>query len=321
MDAYQSDMVWLSRISEAEIERVLAGEYTGEDPSLHALTTYAQDAKATFSPAPDEATRAIHLMAMAETAAGLDRLPPSEIATAPSRPFSGAKVVFSSLIASLIGKIALVSVAVAATTGGLAATGSLPDPAQDALARAAEEVGFDLPASDDRGSSDNDAGVPEDLPDGAQGSSAPSVLDVIRSWDDDKGCEFGHTVATAAGGHPDACKDEQGDDEGSKNTKHEARRGRPEGAGKPEGTPQEKPAGAGEGQGGKPEGTPDDKPEGAGKPEAAPGGGSDRSGETDSGSSDHGDGHDSGGVVAPPSDVPAGGSGVGLPNSLPGAKP
>jgi len=316
MDAYQSDMVWLSRISEAKIERVLAGEYTGEDPSLHALATYAQDAKATFSAAPDEATRAIHLMAMAETAAGLDSPPASEIAPAPSRPFSRAKVVLSSLIASLIGKIALVGVAVAATTGGLAATGSLPDPAQDALARAAEKVGFDLPASD------NDAGVPEDLPDGAQGSSAASVLDVIRSWDDDKGCEFGHAVATAAGGHPGACKDEQGDDEGSKNTgKPEARGGRPEGAGKPEGTPHEKPAGAGEGQGGKPEGTPDDKPEGAGKPEAAPGGGSDRSGETDSGSSDHGDGHDSGGVVAPPSDVPAGGSGVGLPNSLPGAKP
>jgi len=320
MDAYQSDMVWLSRISEAKIERVLAGEYTGEDPSLHALATYAQDAKATFSAAPDEATRAIHLMAMAETAAGLDSPPASEIAPAPSRPFSRAKVVLSSLIASLIGKIALVGVAVAATTGGLAATGSLPDPAQDALARAAEKVGFDLPASD------NDAGVPEDLPDGAQGSSAASVLDVIRSWDDDKGCEFGHAVATAAGGHPGACKDEQGDDDGSekgsKNTgKPEARGGRPEGAGKPEGTPHEKPAGAGEGQGGKPEGTPDDKPEGAGKPEAAPGGGSDRSGETDSGSSDHGDGHDSGGVVAPPSDVPAGGSGVGLPNSLPGAKP
>ena len=321
MGAYQSDMVWLSKISEAEIERVLAGAYAGEDPSLNALATYARDAKAALAGAPDEATRATHLVSIAQATVGLDTQPVARVRPASSRPFSRAKLVLTSLAATLIGKIALVGVALAATTGGLAATGSLPDPAQDALNRAGERVGFDLPAGDDRLPSDDNAGVPEDLPGGAQGSSAPSVLDVIRSWDDDKGCEFGHAVAAAAGGHPGPCKEERRDDDGrDKPGRQEAPGGRPDGAGKPEGTPQGKPAGAGEGKG-KPEGTPGGKPEGAGKPEKAPGGDSHRPGGPGSGNSDHGKGPGRGGGVGPPSDVPAGGSGGGLPNSHQGAKP
>jgi hypothetical protein len=363
MGAYQSDMVWLSKISEAEIERVLAGAYAGVDPSLNALATYARDAKAALTGAPDEATRATHLVSIAQATVGLDTQPVARVRPAPSRPFSRAMLVLTSLAATLIGKIALVGVALAATTGGLAATGSLPDPAQDALNRAGERVGFDLPAGDDRVPSEDTAGVPEDLPSGAQGSSAPSVLDVIRSWDDDKGCEFGHAVAAAAGGRPGPCKEERGDEDGrDKPGKQEAPGGRPEGAGKPEGTPQGKPAGAGEGKGkpegtpggkpegagkpegtpggkpegagkpegtpggkpegaGKPEGTPGGKPEGAGKPEKARGGDSHRPGGPGSGNSDHGKGPGRGGGVGPPSDVPAGESGGGLPNSHQGAKP
>jgi translation initiation factor IF-2 len=334
MGAYQSDMVWLSRISEAEIERALAGEYAGEDPSLRTLASYAKDVRSTLSAAPDEATRATHLVSMAQATAGLHTQPAAQVRPAPARAFNRAKLVLTSLAATLIGKIALVGVALAATTGGLAATGSLPDPAQDAVARAGEKVGLELPRGDDRVPSDDDGGVPEDLPGKAQGSSAPSVLDVIRSWEVDKGCEFGHAVAAAAGGHPVACTKERGDDDGrDKRGKQEARGGRPDDAGRPEGTPQGKPAGAGEGKGkpegtpgkpegvGKTEGTPDGKPEGAGKPEKASGGGSSRPGGTGSGNSDHGTGPGSRGGVGPPSEVPAGGSGDGLPNSVPGAKP
>jgi len=318
MDAYQSDMAWLSTISEAEIERVLAGEYVGEDPSLHALATYSQDAKTTFATAPDEATRATHLMAIAEAAADATLTP--VLTPSPTSPFRRVKLVLTSLFASLIGKIALAGVALAATTGGLAATGSLPDPAQEALARAGEKVGFDLPMGDDQATDGDVAGVPDELPEATEGSSAPSVLDVIRSWGDEKGCAFGHAVAMAAGGDPGPCKEERGDGSENNGKPESTPKGKPEGAGKPEGTPQGKPAGAGEGQG-KPEGTPDGKPEGAGKPEGTPGEGSHRSGETGSGNSDHGEGPGSRGGVGPPSDVPAGGSGGGLPNSVPGAKP
>jgi hypothetical protein len=311
------------KLRDEQAEQILTGRYSGDDAGLGDLSDITRDVKATLIAGADDATRATHLVAIGDAAANLDvkRAPASTPAPSPS-PFRRVKVVLTSLFASLVGKIALVSVAVAATTGGLAATGSLPDAAQDALARAAEKVGFELPAGDgsEGKTSDNEARVPDELPDATEGSSAQSVLDVIRSWDDDKGCEFGHAVATAAGGKPGPCNEGQ-DDDGSKN--EDTPKGQPEGAGKPEGTPQGKPAGAGEGQG-KPEGTPDGKPEGAGKPDGTPGGGSsnagDGSGNTDSG----GKGSNGSGDAEPPSDLSVGGgsgSTGGPPDSVPSGRP
>jgi len=313
------------KLRDEQVEQILGGRYRGDDAALSDLSDIARDVKATLMASPDDATRATHLVAIGDAAANLDvkRAPASTPAPSPN-PFRRVKVVLTSLLASLVGKIALVSVAVAATTGGLAATGSLPDAAQDALARAAEKVGFELPAGDgfEGDTSDNEAQVPDELPEATEGSSAQSVLDVIRSWDDDKGCEFGHAVATAAGGDPGPCKDEEGDDEdGSKND--DAPKGKPEGAGKPEGTPQGKPAGAGEGQG-KPEGTPDGKPEGAGKPEGTPGGGSNNAGDGSGNADSGGKGSNGSGDAEPPSDLPVGGgsgSAGGPPDSVPSGRP
>jgi len=308
--------------TDKQTEEILRGRYSGDDAALGDLSDIARDVKATLMAGPDDATRATHLVAIGDAAANLDvkRAPASTPAPSPSR-LRRVKVVLTSLLASLVGKIALVSVAVAATTGGLAATGSLPDAAQDALARAAERVGFELPAGDGSEGKigDNEARVPDELPDATEGSSAQSVLDVIRSWDDDKGCEFGHAVATAAGGQPGPCADDGDGTEGASKGKPDDT---PEGAGKPEGTPQGKPAGAGEGQE-KPEGTPDGQPEGAGKPEGTPGGGSnagDGSGNADSG----GKGSNGSGDAEPPSDLPVGGGSGntgGPPDSVPSGRP
>ena len=311
------------KLSDEQAEQILRGGYSGDDAALGDLSDIARDVKATLMAGPDDATRATHLVAIGDAAANLDvkRAPASTPAPSPSR-LRRVKVVLTSLLASLVGKIALVSVAVAATTGGLAATGSLPDAAQDALARAAERVGFELPAGDGSASEtgDNEARVPDALPEATEGSSAQSVLDVIRSWDDDKGCEFGHAVAAAAGGQPGPCKGDEGDDDGSKN--QDTPKGQPEGAGKPEGTPQGKPAGAGEGQG-KPEGTPDGKPEGAGKPEGTPGGGSSNAGDGSGSADSGGKGSNGSGDAEPPSDLPVGGSGStgGPPDSVPSGRP
>jgi uncharacterized membrane protein YgcG len=299
-----------------QTEQIPAGRFSGDDAALADLSDIAQDVKAILTAGPDDATRAAHLVAIGEAVSDLDAMPALASTPAPSpSPLRRVKVVLASLFASVVGKIALVSVAVAATTGGLAATGSLPDAAQDALARAGEKVGFELPPSD----GNEGTGVPDELPEATEGSSAQSVLDVIRSWDDDKGCEFGHAVATAAGGQPGPCNDEESNEGKPEDTP----KGKPEGAGKPEGTPQGKPAGAGEGQG-KPEGTPDGQPEGAGKPEGTPGGGSsnagDGSGDADSG----GKGSNGSGETEPPSDLSVGGgngSMGGPPGSVPSGRP
>ena len=317
-DAYEGNMWKLTKLSEEDVDRVLTGRYDGDDVKLRDLADIGRDVKAILIAGPDDTTRATHLVAIGDVAANLDvkRSPVSTPPPSPS-PFRRVKVVLTSLLASLVGKIALVSVAVAATTGGLAATGSLPDPAQEALTRVGEKVGIHLPAG-----GDNEAGVPDELPPSTEGSSAPTVLDVIRSWDDDKGCAFGHAVATAAGGKPGPCNGEQGDldDESKKG-------GKPEGAGKPETTPKGKPEGAGKPEttpegAGKPEGTPQEKPEGAGKPEGTPGGGSNAE-ERGSRNADHG-GSSDGGTVGPPSDPPNnGGNGRngGPPSSVPSGKP
>ena len=328
MDAYESDMGWLSKLSEDEIEQVISGDYAGDDVSLSDLAAFARNAKTTFASAPDGATRVAHVTAMAEAAADLDVAAVRAPRPAASSPFRRVKLVLTSLFASLIAKVALVGVALAATTGGLAATGSLPEPAQEALAKASEKVGFELPAGDDAEEEEreDEAGVPDELPEGTDGSSAPSVLDVIRSWGDEKGCDFGHAVATAAGGDPAPCDDDQGgNNEGTSNgkTPDGAGEGRPEGAGKPEGTPEGKPAGAGEEQG-KPEGTPSSKPEGAGKPEGTPGGGNPGAGGNgagEAGEEDRGGKSNGNGGVGEPSASNGNGNGGGKPSFAPGGRP
>jgi hypothetical protein len=327
-NAYESDMGWLSKLSDEEIEQALAGDYAGGDASLADLAAFSLAAKTTLAAAPGDATRAAHVNAMAEAAADLEIAPAQASKPAASSPIRRVKLVLTSLFASLIAKVALVGVALAATTGGLAAAGSLPEPAQEALASAAEKVGFGLPAADDAEEGEGEAGVPEDLPESTEGSSAPSVLDVIRSWGDDKGCEFGHAVATAAGGSPGPCQDEQGGNDEGKGRPESAGKGRPEGAGKPEGTPTGRPAGAGKGPGrpagagegqGKPEGTPSSKPEGAGKPEGTPGGGNPGAagGAGGTGSGDEDRGSASSGSRSSNGNM----NGTGKPSSVPGGRP
>ena len=55
----------------------------------------------------------------------------------------------SVIFGTLAAKIATITVAAAAATGGLAATGSLPAPAQDAVASAVSHVGVNFPTSQD----------------------------------------------------------------------------------------------------------------------------------------------------------------------------
>jgi hypothetical protein len=247
-DAYSSDMGWPKELRDEELDRVLAGRYEGEDPALDDLAAFARDTQAALSGVPGEATRRAHLAAMIEVAE-VEGAPVAvrRQAVKPSR-IRRWELVLSQLLATLTAKLAVTGVALAAATGGLAATGALPEPAQNVVASAAEKVGVELPEGDEGdGTSD-----PKGLPESPEGSPAQTVLDVIRNWEGDKGCEFGHAVAEAAGGNPGPCRDEG---EGTEEAK-----------GKPEGTPLAKPDGAG-----KPEGTPSAKPEGAGPPDSSPG--------------------------------------------------
>ena len=242
-DAYSSDMGWLKKLRDEELDQVLAGSYDGEDPALDDLAVFARDAQAALSGVPAEATRQAHLAAMTEVAEKLEGAPVAAgtPAVGPSR-IRRRKLLLTQRLATLTAKVAVTGLALA-VTGGLAAAGALPEPAQNALANAAEKAGFELP----RANEGDETTDPNELPEAADGSSAEAVLEVIRNWEGNKGCEFGHAVAEAAGGNPGPCPDE---DEGA----------------------EENGDGSEDLQKGRPEGTPSSKPEGAGKPEGTPGG-------------------------------------------------
>ncbi|GMQ86096.1 MAG: hypothetical protein BMS9Abin07_1668 [Acidimicrobiia bacterium] len=75
--------------------------------------------------------------------------PASSASTARRRPRTRRRRVFSALTTSLIAKILVGSMALAATGGTLAATGNLPDPVQTVVADTVDNIGINIPHPDD----------------------------------------------------------------------------------------------------------------------------------------------------------------------------
>ncbi|HEU5002932.1 MAG TPA: hypothetical protein VFW71_09150 [Actinomycetota bacterium] len=145
-------------LSDKDLDRLLAGKTPeGADPLDRELGNFARDVRAAFCEAPDPEVERQHIAA-AVAASRLTTDPAREPAVVPAagpwwRRAPGAsgqpkwrrRTVFSSLFASLTAKILTVALAAAAATGGLAAAGSLPGPAQQAVADAASTIGITLP--------------------------------------------------------------------------------------------------------------------------------------------------------------------------------
>ncbi|MEX1043253.1 MAG: hypothetical protein WD532_10860 [Acidimicrobiia bacterium] len=90
------------------------------------------------------------------------------------------RIMISTFLSSLLGKMAIGAVALASTTGGLAATGNLPDPVQEWSANQLAEIGIEIPnpETDDETSAD--------------------VLDAVNGGSAEDGDEFGKNVADVA---------------------------------------------------------------------------------------------------------------------------
>lgn len=91
------------------------------------------------------------------------------------------RIMLTTFISSLLGKLVIGSVALAATTGGLAATGNLPDPVQEWAAERLDTVGIEIPGPNDHAD-----------------DTAKNVLDVIDNGDPYDGDQFGKDVADTA---------------------------------------------------------------------------------------------------------------------------
>ncbi|MEX2323630.1 MAG: hypothetical protein WEA29_07675 [Acidimicrobiia bacterium] len=109
----------------------------------------------------------------------------------------------TTILSSIVGKIAIAGVALATTTGGLAAADVLPAPAQQAVSNAAARIGISLPAPDDTPESDEGvapdlAEVAPDLPEDAS-DNAKSVTEIVFGGDPQtERFDFGRAVSGAS---------------------------------------------------------------------------------------------------------------------------
>lgn len=176
----RGEMKRTKRHLDAQIDRLLAGDDAPElGDGIADLVVRLRSEQAAGDPSTD---LVVTLAAEARESESVPVRARTRTAT-PLTPKWRRRIMLSTFLSSLAGKLAIGSVALATTTGGLAATGNLPDPAQDWAAERLGAVGIEIPASDEVETVDR----------------SDEVLDVVQGTDpDDRDQEFGEDVADAA---------------------------------------------------------------------------------------------------------------------------
>lgn len=201
--------------SDEDLERLLSGMAPAGD-GLDDLATVVRDVRTAFMVVPNQALEDRVAVARLTIDKGDPAVRPASNAHGPARQVSGLpkwrrrRPVLASLFASLGMKITTgVAVAATAATGGLAATGNLPDAAQSAVANVVEKIGVHIPdpADEKRQDSDHrqdgevgeDAGKPEDAgqPEDAGKSVSDDVRDAVNG-EYESGRDKGEAVSDAA---------------------------------------------------------------------------------------------------------------------------
>lgn len=134
------------RLTPSDIERILAGRVSPDDPDLGSLSRAVAEVRDAYSWTPSGDVRAAHLAAMKEA---LGEAPGAEPSRRRSRRFG-----FAARVGTAAAGLVLV------TGAALAATGALPEAVQDAVSDAANTVGLQIPAGDDE-TDDTDAPAAE----------------------------------------------------------------------------------------------------------------------------------------------------------------
>ena len=137
-------------MSDADLDRLLAGKAPLGGVDGTGLADFVRDLKAQYLVEPPPAVREAHIAQMLSAARlhNDHRQPlvtPARTAGRSARQGWRRYAVLSSLFGSMTAKILAGVVAASAATGGLAAAGALPGPVQNAVASAAGSVGVNLP--------------------------------------------------------------------------------------------------------------------------------------------------------------------------------
>lgn len=140
-------------LSDVEVDRLIEGVGQAWDPAITELNTFVQEVRAAYAQPISRAAEMRHIEAMVKQARSrrwsssvLTKQLEGLKASLPPlfRPLSlrTRRIVFANLVGSAVGKAVLALTAAAATTTGLAATGSLPAPIQAVVISAAHNLGI-----------------------------------------------------------------------------------------------------------------------------------------------------------------------------------
>jgi hypothetical protein len=209
------------KLSDPELDRLLSGSAPAGHADLEALAAFVRQVPDAYAEAPNHEIETVHLARIAEAVHQVLDQAPVERTRERSGRTRRRRAMLSAIFGTLAAKIATVTVAAAATTGGLAATGNLPAPAQDAVASAMSHVGVHFPTSG-KGRSDT------------ANEHGKTVSETARTTDK-TGREKGQEVSDAASSKSEAHR---------KDAEHRSA-GNPAGKGSPD-TPSGNPTGYGQ---------------------------------------------------------------------------
>ena len=158
-DGYADEMGRFSDMSDRDLERLFAGKAPEDDAGLGEVAPFFEDLDEAYPEVSTESCEAAHVAAMIEAAQllaekGEPVARPASKAHGPEVQASGLpkwrrNVMVRGLIASRLARVAAIAAVLALVFGGVALAGVLPGPVQDGVAGAAQQVGIDLPSSDD----------------------------------------------------------------------------------------------------------------------------------------------------------------------------
>jgi hypothetical protein len=208
----------LRRISEQDLDRLFSGKAPAEDSGLADLARLVDRGRSIYLTTIEPDVEAEHLTGLMQVVNLTDKgdlaaRPASNVhgphAQASGLPKPRRRFMLESLFATLSAKIAAGGIAVAmAATGGLAATGSLPDEAQTAVSQALDNIGIDIPlgetAEEALKRAEEAAADALERAEAAARAAKENADDVVNEVDGDQGGEpnenaaFGQSVAEDA---------------------------------------------------------------------------------------------------------------------------
>jgi hypothetical protein len=201
----------LRKAVDDRFDRLMRGEAPSADESW---AFFVQRVKRIAEAPPDPSVEQRHLSAILQEAHLLVEKgdpvgrpvsnaagPASQASALPKRR---RRLVLNSLFASLASKLAAGGVAVAlASTGGLAATGNLPDDVQDKVSEVADNLGLDIPAGDELDDATDDLDGDDDGEIANADAGKRSNFDVHEAQATNTGTARGQAISEAARQKPE----------------------------------------------------------------------------------------------------------------------